>query len=146
MYKYMANAVNLLGDEKAAQFFFHHRNGNMDDLRAAHTKIHQNASINSFHLAREILRQKFRYNVKFIKGVDLVDIAESNKNAMLYVMLQPADAIVTHVISIFHKRIIDGTFGYQLKCTEETLRWLCSDSDYSFHAYILEMSATLKNY
>ena len=140
----MANAVNLLGDEKAAQFFFHHRNGNMDDLRADYTKIHQKASINSFHLAREILRQKFRYNVKFIKGVDLVDIVETNKNEMLYVMLQPADAIVTHVISIFHKRSIDGTFAHQLKCNEETLRWLCSDSDYSFHGYILEMSATLK--
>ena len=44
----------------------------------------------------------------------------------------------------FIKSIIDGTSSSQLTCNEETLRWLCSDSDYSIHGYMLEMSASLK--
>ena len=129
----MANAVHLMNDEKAAQFFFAHRNGDMNDLRKAHTKIHQQGSINSFHLAREILRQKFKYNVRFVKGYDLVEIAQSNKQEMLYVMLLPADVIVSHVICIYKGRIVDGTFAKELHCNAETLCWLCNDSDYSFH-------------
>ena len=37
----MANACFLLNDNKAAQFFYRNREGDMNKLREAHTKIHQ---------------------------------------------------------------------------------------------------------
>ena len=134
----------LCDDEKAAQFFFLNRNEKIDDLRKTHTKIHPEANINSFHLAREIVRQKFKYIVKFVKGQDLIHLSKEMKNEVLYVMLQPAEAIVTHVVCIHQNRIIDGTFHNQLKYNSECLRWLCSDSEYTFHGYTLQMSPRIE--
>ena len=133
----MANLCFLLNDDKAAHFFFHHGEGDMNNLREAHTKIHHKANIILFHLAREIVRQKFKYNVTFVKRQDLVEIAKENMTEVLYVMLQPANAIVTHVICIQKNRIIDRMFKNQLKCSVECLCWICSDSDFTFHGYIL---------
>ena len=59
----MANAVYLFNDVSAADFFYQNKEKDMDVLRIEHTKIDHRAHISAFHLAREILRQKFKYNV-----------------------------------------------------------------------------------
>ena len=140
----MANAVFLFNDTKAADFFYDNKEKNMDQLRQEHTKIDHRAHISAFHLAREILRQKFKYVVKFVKGIDLVELAKSHKNDILYVMIQPAESAISHVIAITKKQIVDGTFSHRLKCNEESIRWLCNDSDYSFHGYQLQLSPKLQ--
>ena len=140
----MANGLFTFNDEKAADFFYFHREDDMDVLRKEHTKIDHKAHINAFHLAREILRQKFKYIVTFVKGIELVDLAKEHKNNVLYVMLQPAESAISHVVCITKNQIIDGTFTHRLKCNEQAIRWLCNDSDYSFHGYKIEMSPKVK--
>ena len=78
--------------------------------------------------------------MKFVKGINLVDVAKEHSKHVLYVMLQPAESAVSHVITITKNQIIDGTFSHRLKCNAEAIRWLCNSSDYSFHGYHLEMS------
>ena len=121
----MANGLCTFNDMRAADFFYEHRDKDMDVLRKEYTKIDHKAHINAFHLAREILRQKFKYVVKFVKGIDLVDLCKEHKNDVLYVMLQPAEAAVSHVVCITKNQILDGTFSHRLKCNEQAIRWLC---------------------
>ena len=79
-----------------------------------------------------------------MKGQDLVGLSKTSKDEILYVAVQPPEAIVTHVVCIYKNRIVDGTFYHQLKCDAESLRWLCGDANYTFHGYILQMSQGLK--
>ena len=100
-------------------------------MQRLYSKIDHRANINSFHLAREILRQNCKYNVKIVKGHDLVKNAKQHKNEVLFVLLQPENAVVTRVVCITKNQFDDGTFSYKLKCNAESLRWLCSKSDHS---------------
>ena len=140
----MANALSVLNNDVAASFFFDNRHADMEQLRKEHTKIEFRAYISPFHLARELIRQKFKYSVKFLKGHDLPQLAQEHKAEVLYVCLEAAEAIVNHVICIHKAQIIDGTYPTRMQCNKESLRALCLNSDYTFHGYLIEETPSVK--
>lgn len=140
----MANALSLFGDETASDFFFDNKDNDIEQMRAAHTKSGTEVSFNEFHLAREIVRQKFRYQVRYLKHTDLIELANENKSKLLYVQLHAVTSAFTHVIVILDNQIIDGTFSCTIRCSSESIQWLIQDEHYNFIAYSVEMSLKIK--
>ena len=140
----MANAADALRDKKTAYFFYAHRQKNPNDMRERYTKIDHRVNINQFHLAREILRQKFKYGVVKIHGTDLVEIANQHRNEVLYVCLQHSGSSIPHALCITDNKIVDGTFAHRLKCNRECLVWLCDGNSFTFLAYSLHRKPKVK--
>ena len=114
-------------------------------MKEEFTKSGTEVSFNGFHLVREIVRQKFRYQVRYLKHTDLVELAEENKKKLLYVLLHAVSSVFTHVISILDYQIIDGTFPCTIRCCSEYIQWLMRDENYNFIAYSIEMSMKVRN-
>ena len=141
----MANALSLFGDKLASDFFYEHKDSDIDELKKKYTKTGTEVSFNGFHLAREIVRQKFRYQVRYLKHIDLLKLAEENKTKLLYVQLHAVSSAFTHVVAILENQIVDGTFPCTIKCSTEAIKWLIRDDNYNFIAYSIEMSTKVRN-
>ena len=140
----MANAAYELKDKITGTFFYVNRHKDPNEMRNKFTKIDQDYNINEFHIAREILRQRFKYKVKRIKGDNLIEIAKEYENEVLYVMLEISGRPIAHAICISNNRIVDGTFSHKLKCNRESLHWLCDKTSYTFLVYLIKAKAKLK--
>ena len=140
----MANALSLFGDEAASDFFFDNKDNNIQEMKAAYTKSGTEGRLNGFHLAREIVRQKFRYQVRYQKHSDLIELANENRTKLLYVQLHAVSCAFTHVIVILDNQIIDGTFPCTILLSSESVQWLIQDEHYNFIAYSVEMSMKIK--
>ena len=136
----MANALALLNDNIASQFFFDNRDGDIDTLRDKHTKTENKVPINMFHLARDIVRHQFGYGLKYVKHHDLIELAEKHKNDMIYVEIHAVQTAFQHVVCIKGNIIYDGCLETALKCSEEAVQWLIKEEHYNFIAYIIEVT------
>ena len=140
----MANALGFFGDDKASEFFYNHREHDLEEMRNLHIKSGKEGTFNGFHLAREIVRQKFRYQVRFLKNHNLMEIVEKYPNDVLYVQLHPVSTAFTHVICILDKEIVDGTFSKTIKCNNRSIQWLIKDEHYNFIAYRIELTSKVR--
>ena len=132
--------INLFGDDYASQFFFDNKESDLDELKEKFTKLGTEVAYNSFHLARELLRQKFRYQVRYAKHHDLVALADENQEKVIYVQLHAVSSAYTHVVSILGNQIVDGTFEHTIQCNEESIQWLIKEEHYNFTAYFIEIT------
>ena len=137
----MANALSFFGDDMASDFFFNHHENNLDEMKQKYTKKGTEVSFNSFHVAMEIVRQQFKYQLRFVKHHDLMNVVEKYKNDVLYVQLHPVSSAFTHVICITNKQIVDGTFSKTLTCTDKAIQWVLKDNHYNFIAYCIEITS-----
>ena len=140
----MANALSFFGDDMASDFFYNHREKDLDEMKQKYTKTGTEGSINSFHLAREIVRQQFKYQMRFVKHYDLMHVVEKYKNDVLYVQLHPVSSTFTHVVCIVKKQIVDGKFSTTITCTEKSIEWLLKDEHYNFIAYRIEITSKVR--
>ena len=104
-------------------------------MKKKYTKTGTDGSFNAFHLAREIARQQFKYQLRFVKDRDFINVVEKYKNDVLYVQLHPVSSAFTHVVCITNQMIMDGTFSKSIRCTEKSIQWLLKDEYYNFIAY-----------
>ena len=106
-----------------------------------YTKKGTEVSLNAFHVAMEVLKQQFKYQLRFVKHHDLMYVVKKYKNDVLYVQLCPVSSAFTHVVCVMNQQIVDGTFSKTLTCTERTIQWLLKDNHYNFVAYRIEVTS-----
>ena len=124
--------------------FYDNRDKDLDELRNKHTKSSKKNKFNAFHLAQEIIRQKFRYQMCFIKGRDLFHIAKKYKGDVLYVQIHGVSSAFTHVVCIWNELIVDGTLQSMIYCNEESMKWLIKEDHFTFVAYRIQISSKVE--
>ena len=141
----MANAMHIMGDEKAARFFFSHRHKNMALLQDEYQDMKMKLSGNQFAGALQIVRSVFKYTIRNLghehepwKNIN------DDEGVIKYVEMQEEDNVFTHVVCIHNGLIYDGCFKKALKLSRESMLWLCNDKEFYMKCYSIEASPKLK--
>ena len=136
----MANAMSLLGDERAARFFFVNRNKSMDLILEDHPEIKINTNGNKFMCAMLIARQKFGYVMHELDSHEPWTKHKCNQNVVKFVEIHPISELVTHAVCIHKRYIYDGSLEACLKLRKESFRWLAGNEEFFLKCYSLEAS------
>ena len=94
----MANALNILKDDVASDFFFRNRFRNMTDLLERYTTLNtHNQSPNEYMCALRIAREKFGYTTRFLgNNHNPADYDDNDMNVVKYVAIQGVSQVVSH--------------------------------------------------
>ena len=142
----MANALKLLGDDNAANFFFTNRHKHMAILEAEHPEFKMNLNGNQYFCALQIIRHVFHYSIRNLGEKHVLWAnPELEQGIMKYVEIQPVGALFTHTVVIYNNFIIDGTFKKCIKLSKESFRFVGGGTEhYRCQCYSLEPSKQLK--
>ena len=141
----MANALFECSDIDAAQWFFMNRYQDYSLLEELYVDSTNKSYLNEYFLCLQIVRQHFQYNVRFL-GNDHKpwDHQNTDQDVVKLVHLHKTDSFCTHVVCLYNNFIIDGSFRYFIKLSEESLKWICNNASFVATIYSIEQTPARK--